>query len=84
MGGSSPKYNCNPLVKALCNKAMTRGQTGCERTKNVSNMIGSKINLFLSSVLAGTYGVESKEGITIEANAVEDDKEYMVCHNTKT
>ena len=76
--------DCDPLVKALCNKAMARGHTKCERTKKASNIIGSKINIFLSSVSAGTYGVESREGITIESNAVENDKEYMVCHNTKT
>ena len=74
--------NCDPLVKALCNKAMTCGHTKCEQTKKASNMIGSKINIFLSSVSAGTYGVESGDGITTEVNAVEDDKEYMVCANT--
>ena len=68
-------------MKALCHKAMARGHTKCERTKKASNMIGSKINIFLSSVLAGTYGVESKEGITIKVATVDEDKEYQVCVN---
>ena len=81
---SNNKRSCNQHVKALCHKAMARGHTSCHKQNNASNMMGSKINIFLSSVSAGTYGVESRDGITTEVNAVEDDNEYMVCANTKT
>ena len=70
-------------MKALCNKAMACGHTKCHRSKNASNMMSSQINIFLSLVLTGIYGVESREGITIEANALEDEKEYLVCDNLK-
>ena len=46
-------------------------------------MMGSQINIFLLSVSGGTYGVDSRDGITIEPNAVENDKEYMVYATTK-
>ena len=88
MGGSSSDSNrlrsCDPLVKALYNKAMTCGHTMCKKSKKASDISGSEINIFLSSVSAGTYGVESRDGITKEANAVEDGKEYIVCATTKT
>ena len=76
--------NCDPLVKALCNKAMACGYTKCHRGKKVSNMMGSQINIFLSLISGGTYGVDSRDGTTMEPNAVENDKEYMVCATTKT
>ena len=62
---------------------MACGHTKCEKSKKASNMMGSQINIFLSLVSAGTYDVESRDGITIEVNTMDDDKEYMVCHNTK-
>ena len=56
---------------------MTWGHTTCNKEKKASNiMMGSQINICLSSVLAASFGTESREGITTEANAVEDDKEY--------
>ena len=75
--------NYDPLVNALCNKALSCGYTKCEKSKKASNMMGSQINICLSSVLVGAYGMESRDGITIEANVVEDDKEYLVYHNTE-
>ena len=84
MGGSHKKYNCNPLVKALYNKAMACGHTKCHTSKKALCAMGSEINIFLASVLARIFGVDSREGITIELNAVENDKEYMVCATTKT
>ena len=70
-------------MKALYNKVMAYGHTKYHRSKKASYMIGSQINIFLSPVLKGTYVVESREEITIEANVVEDEKEYMVCDNFK-
>ena len=46
-------------------------------------MMGSPIIKFLSSVTTGTCGTENRQGITIEANALEDDKEYQVCTSFK-
>ena len=75
--------SCNPQVKAVCNKAMACGHTKCHRGKKASCVTGSENHIFLASVSSGTYGVDSREGITIESNAVENDKEYMVCATTK-
>ena len=47
-------------------------------------MMGSQINIFLLSVSGETYGVDSRNRITIEPNTVENQKEYMVCATTKT
>ena len=55
--------NCDPLVNVLCNKAMTRGHTKCEKCKKASNLIGSENNIFLSPVLTETYGVKSRDEI---------------------
>ena len=33
--------------------------------------------------MSGTYNTKSREEITIEANSLEDDKEYLVCANLK-
>ena len=76
--------NYDLLVKALCNKAMACGHTKCHRGKKTPNMMDSQINMFLLLVSGGTYGVDSRDSITIEPNAVENDKEYMVCATTKT
>ena len=46
-------------------------------------MMGSQINIFLSSVSARTYGVDSRDDIIVEANAVENDKGYIVCATLK-
>ena len=45
--------------------------------------MGSQIKIFLSLVSTGIYGVESRKGITIDANALEDKKEYLVCDDLK-
>ena len=78
MAGSNNNHlrNCDPQVKALCNKAMDYGHTKCHKQNNGCKMIGSQINIFLSSVLAETYCTESRDGITTAENTVEDDKGY--------
>ena len=73
MGGSSPKYNCNPQ---LCHKVMAWGHTKCNKQQKAYNIIGSKINIFLESLGVVT---DSREGITIQATGVEEHKEYQVC-----
>ena len=74
--------SCNPPVKALCNKAMARGHSTCNKQQKAYDVIGSKINTFLSWV-STSFGTEGVDGITTEANALEDDKEYQVCATLK-
>ena len=62
-------HNCNPQVKALCNRTMACGHMKRTKRKNASNMITSKTNIFLA-LLGSTYGTGSREGITIEVTAV--------------
>ena len=61
---------CNPQVNQICNRALLscgkKFHDTCKKINKASNKIGSKINVFLASVLAA-YGTESREGITIMA-----------------
>ena len=82
MGRSSQKHNCNPQVKVLFNifnrvlvSCDKKTHNKCVTTKNASLIPGCEIDIFLSSILTA-YNTESKEGITIKATAVEEDKEY--------
>ena len=63
---------------------MAWGHTMCNSNKQqkASNMMGSQINIFLSSV-STTFGTEGVDRITTETNALEDDKEYQVCATLK-
>ena len=86
MGGSgsesNKKHSCNPQVKALCHKAMAWGHSTYNKQQKAYDVIGSKINTFLSWV-STSFGTEGVDGITTEANALEDDKEYQVCATLK-
>ena len=73
--------NCNSQVKVLYNKSIACGHTKCYKSKKVSYLMGSQINILLSMVLVVTYGTENRDGITTAANAEDDDKEYMVYAN---
>lgn len=64
------------LCPAFC------GHKLCKMTKRASNVIRSRINMYLGLVL-GQYGTRKKVGITERANSVEEDKEYQVCNNYK-
>ena len=81
MGGRSPKHNCHPGVKVLCQKAACH-KHACHKTTNASLISGREINLFLQSFETG-YGTESRQEITTEPNAVNDDENCLVCANLK-
>ena len=81
MGGRSAKTNCHPGVKALCKKA-TCNDHACHKTTNASLLPGREINAYLLSLESG-YGTESRQGISIKPNALNDAEEYMVCANLK-
>ena len=90
MGGRNGGRNrelsqCNRTVMKLCNLAAT-GVTyhgTCNKIKdNAVLFSGVDINTYLQSFNTG-YGVDSKNGITTVANAMDDDKEYYVCANYK-
>ena len=68
-------------MKALCNKVMACGHTKCHQKKRAYLFLGHEINIFFKSL--GVIG-SSREGITIEATTLEDDKEYLVCDIFKT
>ena len=67
--------NCDPLVKALCNRALASCGKKTHKKKNASLFLGFEINIFLLSVSL-SFGTESRDGITTAANVVEDGKEY--------
>ena len=73
-------------MKVLCNRALVscdkKTHDKCEKKKKASHIPGCEIITFLSCILTA-YSIESKEGITIKATAVEEDKEYQVCTNFK-
>ena len=81
MGGRFPKTNYHPGVKALCKKAMCHDHS-CHKTTNATLISGREINLYLQSFGPG-YGTESRQGITTEPNALNDDEQYLVCANLK-
>ena len=80
-------YRCNKSVRQLCNKAFAsccqQSHGTCRTKKKAVLCSGHDINLFLASILSRKYGTESREGITIEANALADDTDYRVCPNFK-
>ena len=69
-------------MKALCNKALVScdNQIHNKRdvTKKASNMMGSQINIFLSSVTSEIFGTKSRDEITTAVNVLDDYKEYQV------
>ena len=73
------KVLCNRLL-ASCDKNV---QDKCEKKKDTSLIPGSEINIFHQSLRSPGFGTDSREGITIKAIAVEEDKEYQVCANFK-
>ena len=72
---------CNLAAAGVCQKATCHDHL-CHKTTNTSLISGREINLFLQSFETG-YGTESRQGITIEPNAVNDDEDYLVCANLK-
>ena len=78
---------CNNDVKVLCNRALAfcdkNTHDKCKKKRKASLIPGSEINIFLQSLGSSEFGTDSREGITIKATAVEDDKEYYVCANFK-
>ena len=74
-------------MKALCNRALVacnkKTHDKCHKGKNASLLLGCEISIFLSSVSSSFY-TDSREGITIEENVLEDEKEYQVCATLKT
>ena len=68
---------CNRRVRDFCNKAAAgvsyHGK--CHKKKNAVLFSGGDINTYLQSLGSG-YGVDNKNGITTEANAMDEDKEY--------
>ena len=79
MPRADSRRKCHPQVKALCQKATCHDHS-CHKTTNASLISGREINLFLQSFKTG-YGTESRQGITTEPNAVNDDEDYLVCAN---
>ena len=75
---------CNRRVRELCNKAVEgvyyHGK--CHDSKNAFLFSGGDINTYLRSFGSG-YGVDSNNGITTVANAMDEDKAYYVCANYK-
>ena len=69
-------------MKRLCDLAMCLGHESCHKTKPSSLYSGRELNLYLQLLGMG-YGTESRQGITIEPNALNDDKDYLVCANLK-
>ena len=76
---------CDPHVKVVCNRALAscdkKPHNKCGTTKNASLIPGCEMNNFPQSLGSSEFGTESREGITIKATAVKDDKEYRVCAN---
>ena len=65
--------------------AMACGHIKCDKTKIATTMMGYKIDIFLVSISSlSLFGTESRDDITTEANADENDKEYQVCATLKT
>ena len=77
-------FQCNRRVRNLCNKAAAgvsyHGK--CTKKNNAVLFSGGDINTYIQSSGLG-HGVHSKNEITTEVNAVEEDKEYYVCANLK-
>ena len=61
---------------------MCRGHAACHKTYPASLYFGCELNLYLQSLGMG-YGTENQQGITITPNALNNDKEYLVCANLK-
>ena len=74
-------HKCHPPVKVLCKKAMCHNHL-CRKTKSVSLLSGREINAYLLSLGSG-YGRDSSVGISTEANALNDNEDYLVCANLK-
>ena len=76
---------CHRKVRELCNLAAA-GVTYHGKCNGIQNnavlFSGGDINTYLQSFKLG-YSVDSKNGITTEANTMEEDKEYYVCANFK-
>ena len=86
MGGRNRELSqCDRTVMKLCNLAAA-GVTyhgTCNKIKDNAVLIsGVDINTYLQSFNTG-YGMDSKNGITTVANAVDEDKMYYVCKNYK-
>ena len=74
---------CNRKVLELCNKAAEGVYYhGKCHEKNAVLFSGGDINTYLRSFGTG-YGVDSRNGITTAANAMDEDKAYYVCTNYK-
>ena len=74
-------HKCHPQVKVLCKKATCHNHS-CHKTKPVSLLSGREINAYLLSLGSG-YGRDSSVGILTEANALNNDEDYLVCANFK-
>ena len=76
---------CDRTVRKLCNAA-AKGVTYHDKWNGIKNnailFSGVYINTYLQLFNTG-YGVDSKNGITTVANAVDEDKMYYVCKNYK-
>ena len=73
---------CHPEAKRLCDLARCVGEHSCHKKKNATLDSGREINSYLQSFRLG-YGTESRQGITTEPNALNDDNQYLVCANIK-
>ena len=82
MGGSSPKRNCHPRVKALSHKAMCYNHL-CHKTTKASLFSDRDINTYLQLFGSG-YSRESRVGILIVANTLNNDEDYLICANLVT
>ena len=86
MAPNHHEIQSNSDGKVLCNRALTfcdkKTHNKCEKEKKASLIPSCGINTFLASI-STAYGVKNKEGITIKATAMEEDKEYQVYTNFK-
>ena len=85
MGGRNNELSkCNRRARKLCNQAAAEVyyHGKFKNSKNAFLFSGSDINTCLQS-FGGGYGVDNKNGITTVANAVDEDKMYYICKNSK-
>ena len=84
VGRNCEANRCDPTVRKLCNLAAAgvTNHGSCNNQKGNAKLVsGVAINTYLQSFKATGYGVDSKDGITTKANAVDEDKMYYVCKN---
>ena len=72
---------CHPEAKRLCDLARCVGEHSYHKKKNATLVSGSVINEYLLSLGSG-YGTERRQGISIDANALKDDQDYLIWYVT--